>query len=498
MDDGAHVADNNGFPKPEGTSTAGKGTGCGCRRRRWRRIGLALALLLAVIGVMAWLLGDGKPSGPPLILTMPSGEKYQFVGTTYGKKNVPPSFEAKLVSALPTRLANWARKYVGPQISQYNSGQKFDPPNLFIWFQQMGSNVPARPPGELLAAWLSDQAGIEAGAMDYPPGFESSVAWHYASFPVIPRRSRVLELNFYSYGGSGDLGNLYRPTGSISIPNPLYEKYPEWKPEPVPAEKKAGDLEVRLDDLIAGGQVGGTSVIKTNGSRGQPYHAASKGQDTVTRFNFSVRSSSGTNEVWVLQSAELSDATGNVIRNTSFMSSYLAFEGHARRQLTEWAAYTESIPGTLWPDEAAWRLKLEFKRASGFAPQEVVTFKNVPVPAMGTTNYPSFTKKAGGIKVVLTKFARRPNLTIVGGGLYDMTTYVTAELPGKPKGVAIDFLSMKADAGQAEQYGSSEPDNFSYRVLVTSIPANAKTMDFTFVVQKTRAVEFLVKPPKPE
>ena len=41
-------------------------------------------------------------------------------------------------------------------------------------------------------------------------------------------------------------------------------------------------------------------------------------------------------------------------------------------------------------------------------------------------------------------------------------------------------------------------DNFSYRVLVTSIPTNAKTMDFTFVVQKTRAVEFLVQPPKGE
>jgi hypothetical protein len=498
MDDGANVADNNGFPKPEGTSTGGKGTGRGCRRRRWRRIGLALALLLAVVGMMAWLLGDGKPSGPPLILITPSGEKYQFVGTTYGTRNVPPSFEAKLVSVLPARLANWARKYVGPEISQFNNGNKFDPPNLFIWFQRMGTNVPVRTAGPPLTARLSDQAGIEAGAGVYPPGFESSVAWHYASFSVIPRRSRVLELNFYSYGGSGDLGNLYRPTGSISIPNPLYGNYPEWKPEPVPAVKKAGDLEVRLDEFTTGTQIGGGLVAKANGSRGLPVQAPAKGRDRVTGFDFSLRSARGTNEVWVLESAELGDATGNVISSRSFMSSYLAFEGHARRQLTEWAAYTESIPGTLWPDEAAWRLKLEFKRASGFAPQEVVTFKNVPVPAMGTTNYPGFTKKAGGIKVVLTEFARRPNLTIVGGGLYSMTTYVTAELPGKPKGVAIDFLSMKADAGQAEQYGSSEPDNFSYRVLVTSIPTNAKTMDFTFVVQKTRAVEFLVQPPKGE
>jgi hypothetical protein len=40
---------------------------------------------------------------------------------------------------------------------------------------------------------------------------------------------------------------------------------------------------------------------------------------------------------------------------------------------------------------------------------------------------------------------------------------------------------------------------FSNRsAIMNTIPTNATTMDFTFVVQKTRSVEFLVKPPKPE
>jgi hypothetical protein len=248
---------------------------------------------------------------------------------------------------------------------------------------------------------------------------------------------------------------------------------------------------------MAGSQVGGAVVSKGNGSRGRPVQAPAKGQDTVTGFDFSLRSARGTNEVWVLESAELGDATGNVISSRSFMSSYLAFEGHARPQLTEWAAYTESITGTLWPDEAAWRLKLEFKRASGFAPEEIVTFKDVPVPAVGTTNYPGLTMTAGGIRVVLTKFVRYPNIIANAGGMYDEVSQVTFELPGKPKGVAMDFLEMKADAGEAEKYGSEFLD-FGYVVCVESIPANAKTMDFTFVVQKTRSVEFLVQPPKPE
>ena len=192
----------------------------------------------------------------------------------------------------------------------------------------------------------------------------------------------MLQLDFYPfYVGARSA----TPVGSISIPNPLYGNYPQWTPEQLPAVKKAGDLEVRLDDLKAGTRLGGAPVIMPNGSIVKPY-------DPATKFDFSVRSSRGTNEVWVLESAELSDATGNVLRNTatSFSSTMMAFAGYNPPQQFDWAAYSEDISGTLWPDEAAWRLKLEFKRASGFAPEEVVTFKNVPVPGVGTNLYPGF------------------------------------------------------------------------------------------------------------
>jgi hypothetical protein len=210
----------------------------------------------------------------------------------------------------------------------------------------------------------------------------------------------------------------------------------------------------------------------------------------VTRFDVTLSSTRGTNETWALHCAELSDATGNVLRQES-RNVFLEYH------IPPKPSFTSSIPGTLWPDEAAWRLKLEFKRASGFAPEEIVTFKDVPVPAVGTTNYPGLTMTAGGIRVVLTKFVRYPNIIANAGGMYDEVSQVTFELPGKPKGVAMDFLEMKADAGEAEKYGSEFLD-FGYVVCVESIPANAKTMDFTFVVQKTRSVEFLVQPPKPE
>ena len=100
-------------------------------------------------------------------------------------------------------------------------------------------------------------------------------------------------------------------------------------------------------------------------------------------------------------------------------------------------------------------MKLEIKRADGFAPEELTTFKNVPVPAIGTTNFPRLTNNAGGIPACHGNFMRRPNITINAMGLYGRTSQVHVELPGKPAGVALDFWSMSADSGTAVQYGSS-------------------------------------------
>jgi hypothetical protein len=457
MDEGAKVPGNDAPLKPEEQTafgTGGTGASHSHTPRRRKLIWLALAFVVAAIAGTVWLRRDRTPAGPPLILTLPNGDKYQFVGTTYDTRNVPPSAEARLVSLLPTGLERWAQSHAGRKISQYNSGQHFETPQLFIWFHRLGTNVTPSTPGPPLTARLADKTGFEAGLVDYPPGFESDVAWHYTSFSLIPRRSPVLQLNFHPPEGG---------LASVRIPNPLYKHYPQWKPEPVPAVKMASDVEVRLDDFKAGPQ------------------------PDYTGFHVSIRSPRGTNERWALHGLELSDATGNVLREGPRI---LMLEYHPLPE----QSFNSGIRGSLWPDEPAWRLKLEIKRASGFAPEEIVTFKNVPVPAMGTTNYPGLTKTVGGIEFALTKFERRPDITVNAFGMYEWASHVTVELPGKPDGVAIDFMDMKADAGQAETYGFSYT-TFSHTVCVKTIPVSAKTMDFTFVVQKTRSVEFLVKPP---
>ena len=169
--------------------------------------------------------------------------------------------------------------------------------------------------------------------------------------------------------------------------------------------------------------------------------------------------------------------------------------------------YRLSIPGTLWPDEAAWRLKLELKRKSGFAPEELVTFKNVPVPQIGKTNFAPITNMVGGVQIVLRTFVengdrtkiRYPGGTNANFSVIDRTpeTMVAVELPDHPEGVAVDFVKMIADTGETfEKHGNGWMP-FWRRATLKFIPSNTQTVDITWVVQRMRSVEFLVKPPRP-
>ncbi len=76
---------------------------------------------------------------------------------------------------------------------------------------------------------------------------------------------------------------------------------------------------------------------------------------------------------------------------------------------------------------------------------------------------------------------------------------MAAELPAKPAGVALDLVEMNIDGQPAKMADYPPPySDFAAHVNLASIPTNAQTADITFAVQKTRTVEFLVKPPKDE
>ena len=452
-----------------------------------------LALVTATFLNASLLDGSAQPGSPP-ILTLPNGAQLWFAGTTYGTINTPPSPE----------------KYIGQHNIQINEGETFETPQLFVWFQWKETNTPPGRTRPRLFAKLADQKGVERGAVSYP-AFSDGVLLSYAAFRVIPRRSQMLQLNFYPE--EAIFASSLNPVASISITNPLYGHFPGWKPEALPKVRTAGDLEVRLENLEVQPQITSTSVQ-------QGKRSVTRGGNLETFFDVSLKSARGTNEAWMVQRSELSDATGNVIRNMKFAPVNLLIDNSETRTFNL-PSDTQNFSATLWPDEAAWKLKLELKRYAGFASNELVTFQNVPLlrfsglaeststqsiksfySLVGPTNEIWMTNTMGQLQVVLMEDMRWVNFAIK----YMHMPKFHLKLLNAPHDWDVDVVQMTTSSGEPVHVGSGNDliPNLATGVLEVEpfrfafAPTNAPTVDITCAVQKTRLLEFLVKPPSPD
>jgi len=97
---------------------------------------------------------------------------------------------------------------------------------------------------------------------------------------------------------------------------------------------------------------------------------------------------------------------------------------------------------------------------------------------------------------VLTEFLRNPART--NNPWIDRTpeTELRAELSGHPAGVAVDLLSVTTDAGDRLDVTGTGWWTAQRVFWLKAIPTNAHTVDLTWVVQKTRSVEFTIAPPR--
>ncbi len=464
-------------------------------RMNKKRVWLAIPVLVALVALcVVWWTAAHQP--PPQIIKHPTGELYRFAGVTYGTKNIPPTFAAQVVSWLPDRLANLARKYLGRRISQYSPVQKFDSPQLFVWFHRLDTNAAPSSGYTNLRGFLANESGLEGG-VEGLAHFAPGESWPCFSFPVLPKRDRVIQCNLYTFSIEPA-----RLVGHVTFPNPLHANFTQWQPVPLPALKRGSDMDVWLLLLSARGHADGSAILRPNGGIGRPIAPSQNGESNPTLFDLSVRSSKVTNELWTLHATELSDATGNVLRRLSQNMIQAPPFFRDKNNPAVWKGYSESLAGALWPDESAWRLKLEFKRLGGFDPDELVTFKNVPVPKTGVTNSLFLTNTAGGVQITLNwpvskeHFSRGQTVAFSGPIPLEI---LGVELPAKTSEFALDFVEMTIDGNFAntQVFRRGYPGQYIFLIL-NPLPTNAQTADITVVVQKTRTVEFLVKPPAAE
>jgi hypothetical protein len=444
------------------------------KKRFWLATTLSLVLSAVAVGGWIWWLVAHAP--PPQIITLSNGDRYQFAGVTYGTNPMPPSLLVRLGNLLPARMAKLAK------LPQYNYpiGLPYyfyvnSPPNqlaLRVWFKRLDTNA---PPRSFFTGRLADQNGLEAGVTGYQPFFRST-DWTSLDFTIVPRRSREIRCDLYPAPIGGPSGATPQRIGSIHFTNPLRGQYPQWQPEPAPAEKKAGDIDVRIDSL-----------------------AVQNDEPANTKIDVSLNYPEAMMDEWVVHDMVLSDATGNSLR-----TGPMGFNNIPRGswQSSSPNSFNGVTQGTLWPGEAAWRVRVELKHTTGYTPTELVVFTNVTVPPSGPTNMCRLTNTTGGIQFVLTVTTVAVTYSgLVGSGSSGTTSgfeyELHLEMPGKPADMAMDLITAEPDQGIIRSMGFFGNDAYSFDVMLQDQPSTRATnLNLTFAVQKTRSVEFLVKPPK--
>jgi hypothetical protein len=461
-------------------------------KTKTKRSWLALAVLIA-FAVAAGLLW--RKHSPPQIITLPSGEQFEFVTAEWGTNKVQPTATARFIAGLPTSVASYVyRKWgsrlgivtpIGPQRVFGSKGLIIKPPEpaLHFWFRSLSTNSSGFTPVASLKFMLADKNGVVAGQGNFGWGSYGQGAdeWLTFAFPTLPRRSDTLQLLVFK---GDEFTSPYTQVGAVRFQNPLLGQYPNWQPESLPVTKTNDDLTVQLTDFRIAAQNKNGIHSGASGTNSR-FHPPGIGEDRVIVFKLNIRSPRGTNEHWLIQPAELSDATGNrvsitLVNHDSDTDEY--YFGPA-----------------LWPEESAWRLKLALRRFLWQDPEEIVTFTNVSVPAAGATSTVFQTNLVHGVPVVLKQeFTREDDSMPVDLRGSVIAAHATVELLNPPEGVVVDWHEWKSGTSLTTVGTSSWRGTDSATVSSGSIPAGVRTLDISWAVQKSRTVEFFVKPPKVE
>jgi hypothetical protein len=429
-----------------------------------------LLLCLGLLGLMLGLamLLQPRPTSTGS-LALPDGSVVRIIGATYGTNHAIGHPLARIAARLPAPARGLLTRVLGPSIKSTITTK----PTLVVWLEDTSLRTNTAPGPGYFDVFLADGTGFVSGD-------HSSLGQWWANpqlliFHAIPRRDPKIAIEFFYHLPTGKATNC----GRLYLENPLYKRYAQWQPETLPATRRTGDVEMIVRKLSTGHSSHTTHKSIEGGGRVIEF-----GTNRFDGRNTSVclcafRPLRNTNEVWCIANEEVSDATGNCLGNTGIGrggddDGYFTFE-----------------PG-LWPSEAAWRLNCEIKRVQGFAPEEMFRFDDVPLGGLERTNQIGWTTNFNGASVMLHYVVRRAPSTNEAWSSAELSfAHLTV---AATNGVAVDLLSSRTDRGTNLACPSWSSGNNERDYHFRAIPLDANTVTFTFAVQRTRRVEFTLKP----
>jgi hypothetical protein len=426
-----------------------------------KKILLWSVILILIGGVAAGVYWWPKP---PQVVVLADGTKLTLLAVTYGKHHAFPHGK----KPVPFNQRP-------PAFNTQNNA-------LVVWLRQ--EHPADHWPNYQL--FLYDKAGTacvgDSGRRNGYGGGSNEIVG--VEFDAFPRRQGKLILQVQEYvQNEGQVLNekhflISNPARGVTAAN--------WTAEPLPSTKSEDDLSVTLTKLDAG--------VDGNFNRDQshPDDAINKGVEAV----FQVKEN-GTNAAnWLVTQIETTDATGN--RQTAGCNSH-------------WDGDDEVVDYQfgLWPDEPAWKLRVEFSQQSGFSGDELWTVKNIPLKPGNQQDFmdwnPNANRRIGAgfaetnlqdvhLKIYPARqFTNVPPNSQPAGGFY------LEVKPPLPDGVQLAVVKVTDDQDNDLEnwnYGTmGRPGSTEYHYGLRELDG-VTNLNVTVAVHKNHFFEFTVKPQK--
>ena len=399
--------------------------------------------VLVAAGAVWWLWR-------PQTFTLSNGAKLKLVAVTYGKHQSFPG-------------------------ERYQSSE-FDTTNdtLFVWIEQKHKDNDW-PNYQIFAYDKSATACVGAFSRN---SRQIRRGDEMVGIPLdaFPRRQGKFYLRVQEWSRQNSRQTVKK---AFVVSNPARGHFPAWFPDPRPNTQEDGDLSVTLNRLEFGAKM---PYTRNQNVQNDPMN---KG----VRAAFQIQQNGKTATNWQPAQVETSDATGNHILGWCNSD----WENDEEVTLYQYG---------LWPDEPAWKLRFEFSRTSGFHDDELWTVPNVPLETgrmqdfwnygRDRTNSAFAETTLNGFHLKLfpaRKFTDQPNRRgSIEGGL-DVQTDLPLD------GMRLTLVKATDDQGHEIKPMTWSWGGNDFRFGLQGL-GNARSLDLTLALHRSRFVEFTAKPTK--
>jgi RNA polymerase sigma factor (sigma-70 family) len=415
------------------------------------------------------------------VRVLPDGSFIRLLSITTGSNYTyssvrPKPWQLNLLKRLPSSLASRFDGWLGIGGGSMSASTAGGATNVILLIARERPGARVRiPTTASTRLMVTDDDGnvFEAGSGGGTLGNDNGTIWRTIEEWILaayPRRTKNLRLQFIERQTGG---NTNRVLADFRIANPLYANYPTWTPNPLPDTQTDGNFSVTLTGLTTGS-------VNAPPEFGGPDEPATR---AVLRCEENGRATSA----WRPTSITISDATGNLWSPYSPVTPSVKDPGEI------------FLRGALWPGEPAFKFRVEFSRAGDFPPNETCTFRAIKIPGLAETNSPGLTADIHGVELKLVAFtgARADQPGDLRWYLNKGAPRISIRAADMPQDSRLFLARITDDRGRVVPF-ESERDYGLYhpnaKVFALQLPPDAKTVDCTFALSKSRFVEFVAKP----